>query len=608
MPTRALQLLALALLLAATSFAQAAAPKQPNILWIVSEDNSTFLGCYDYPDANTPNLDRLASQGILYRNAFANAPVCAPARCTIITGVYPPSMGTQHMRSKNLVPADRIKFFTHYLREAGYYCSNNSKTDYNLSPYQNDAWNQMTGGDHTKRKAGQPFFAVYNIGTSHESSLHKPLDKSLMDADVVVPPYQPRTPEITANWAMYHQIVTRMDSQVGQILEKLEKEGVADDTIVFYYGDHGGILPRSKRFLYDTGTHVPMIVRFGKNVAHLAGEKPGTKTDRLVSFVDLAPTVLSLAGLDLPDYLQGEAFLGPKAAKPRDYVYLFRGRMDERYDFSRAVRDQQFKYIRNYNPHRIYAQHLDYLWKMPATRSWQAAYLAGKCEGPQRYFWETKPEEELYNTSKDYWEVKNLANDPQYADTLERMRKANREHLLSIHDSGFIPEGEMHRLAGQEPIYDLVRDPSRYPLMQVIAAADLATAGKPENREALEKLLQSDNSVLRYWGATGLLILGEEGSSAKPALEKVLDDASPDVRITAAEALVNLGDQERGLAVLTDALTNNSEWVALHAANSLEEVGDAAQAVKQELRDAAKNKKGYVERAASYTVEKLGAE
>jgi len=602
-------LYAAALLLAPLLFAVPAGAeepaKRPNIVWIVSEDNAPFLGCYGYPDAKTPNLDKMASAGILYLNAFANAPVCAPARCTIITGMYPPSLGTQHMRSKNFVPPEEIKFFTHYLREAGYYCSNRSKTDYNLSPYQKDAWNQMTGGDHRKRKPGQPFFAVYNIGTSHESSLHKPLDKSLTDADVVVPPYHPDTPEIRANWAMYHKIITRMDGQVGDMLKQLEDEGVADDTIVFYYADHGGILPRSKRFLFDTGVHVPMIVRFGKNFAHLAPGKPGTKTDRLVSFVDLAPTVLSLAGIEIPENMHGGAFLGKQQAEPRDYVYCFRGRMDERYDFSRAVRDKQFKYIRNYNPHRIYGQHLNYLWKMPATRSWEAAYEQGKCEGPQRRFWEPKPVEELYDTTKDPWEVNNLAGDPDYAGVLERMRKAHLEHMLRIRDSGFFPEGEMVDRAAGAPIYRLVRDEAKYPLEKIIQRAGLATQRDPKSLPHLIEMLDSDHPVIRYWGATGCLILKEKAGEAKGKLRALLEDPSPNVQIAAAEALVNLGEAEKPLEVLTAQLENKNEYVALHAMNVLTNIGEHARGALPAIERHAKKGKGYVQRAAQHTFAEL---
>ncbi|QDU97098.1 sulfatase-like hydrolase/transferase [Lignipirellula cremea] len=580
--------------------------KRPNIVWLVSEDNSPFLGCYGYPDAHTPHLDKLATEGIRYTNAFANAPVCAPARCTIITGMYATSLGTQNMRSRNFVPPEQIPFFTQYLRDAGYYCSNNSKTDYNLSPFQEQAWNQMSRGDHRQRKEGQPFFAVYNFGSSHESSLHKPLDKSLTTAKVTLPPYHPDTPETRGNWAMYHKILTGMDAQVGEMLARLESEGVADDTIVIYYADHGGILPRSKRFLYDSGVHVPMIVRFGKNFAHLAPQQAGSATDRLVSFVDLAPTVLSLAGIEVPEHLQGEAFLGKQTAPPREYVYCFRGRMDERYDMYRAVRDQQFKYVRNYHPEVIYGLHLNYLWKMPATVAWEAAYKAGKCNAAQSIFWETKPAEELYDTQADPWEVNNLAADPQYADTLKRMRKANQEHLLAIHDSGFWPEAEMVSQAKGSSIYALVRDPKRYPLEQLMAAAEAATSRDPQQLPAIEQMLSADHPAIRYWGAIGCRVLGDEAKSLQPELRKLLEDPSPSVQIAAADALVHQGETEQPLALLEQRVLDSQEYVALYAANVLENMGEAARPALPALQKASK-RDGYLARATEYTVEKLSS-
>lgn len=584
-----------------------AKPKRPNILWITSEDNGPFLGCYGDPHAQTPNLDRLAAEGIRFANAAANAPVCAPARCTIITGVYAPSMGTQHMRSSNRIP-DSIRLFPHYLRQAGYFCTNHSKTDYNLSPVDKNAWDMISGGDHRRREPGQPFFAVYNLGTTHESSLHRAVDQALTESDIPLPPYHPDTPAIRANWAAYYQIITRMDAQVGEILQKLEDEGVADDTIVFYYSDHGGILPRSKRFLFDTGVHVPMIVRFGKNVAHLAPQPPGSTCQRPVAFVDLAPTVLSLAGLPIPKYMQGHAFLGPKVPEPPEYAYCFRGRMDERYDMSRAVRGKQFKYVRNYMPHRIYGQHLQYLFRMPATQSWHKEYQAGRCQGPERYFWEPKPVEELYDVTQDPWEVNNLAGDPQYAQVLQRMRQANREHLLRIRDAGFLPEAEMlaRAQAAGKTIYEMVRDPQLYPLETIMGAAELAGEGNPENLPRLQELLGHEDSGVRYWAATGCAILGSKAAPAADRLRKLLEDPSPSVRIAAAEALCKMGRAGDGLPVLIELAGETKAPYALHAVNVLEEIGPLARPALGVLERAAKAS-GYVGRAAEYTFGKLRA-
>jgi hypothetical protein len=280
--------------------------------------------------------------------------------------------------------------------------------------------------------------------------------------------------------------------------------------------------------------------------------------------------------------------------------------MDERYDFSRAVRDKQFKYIRNYNPHRIYGQHLDYLWKMATTNAWQAAYKAGECQGPEKFFWEPKPAEELYDTKADPWEVKNLANDPAFADVLARMRTANREHLLKIRDSGFIPEGEMVAEAEGSSIYELVRDDKRYPLKRIMDIAEMATLGDAKNLRSLTELLQADHPVIRYWAATGLVILGKKAEPARTALENCLKDSSPDVQIAAAEALANLGETQAAVEHLADLLASDNEWVALRAANVLEVIGEPARAALPALENAAaQKKKDYVNRAAEHTARVL---
>jgi len=596
----------LAILVVASPVATAAdAPDRPNILWITSEDNGPFFGCYGDKRAQTPNFDKLASEGILYRHAYANAPVCAPTRCTIITGVYGPSMGTQHMRSTYDIP-DNIKLFPRYLREVGYFCSNNSKTDYNHSGYDSSDWDQISKGHYENRKPGQPFFSVFNLGTSHESSLHgSRVVPEYLEEDFELPPYHPDTPEIRSNWVQYYKIITRLDEQVGQILADLETAGLAEDTIVFYYSDHGGILTRSKRYLFDTGTRVPMIVRFPKKYQHLAPDKPGTQTDRIVSFVDLAPTVLSLAGAKIPDYMQGEPFLGPQQTEPRDYAYLFRGRMDEWYDMMRAVTDGRYRYIRNYNPHRIYGQHLAYLWQMPATRSWEKAYLEGKCNEIQSQFWLPKPPEELFDTQADPWEVNNLADSPAHREILERMRQANREHLLAIRDSGFLPEGMMLDRAEGSTIYEMVRDPKRYPLERLMAAAELAGERDPAHLPELIEMMDDEEGGVRYWAATGCLVLGEQSKPAAEALKKLLDDPCGDVRITAAETLCLLGHGEAA-KVIVEALEADNASVVLHATNALEYIGEAAKNHLDAIEAAAQRKGSYVRRVADRLKAKFG--
>ncbi len=548
--------------------------EQPNILWIVSEDNSPFFGCYGDEFATTPTFDKLAKEGILYENAFANAPVCAPARSTIITGMYPPSMGTQNMRSTYRTP-ESIKFFPEYLRKAGYYTSNNSKEDYNMIKPAG-VWDESSKEAHYKnRKEGQPFFAIFNLTVSHESSIHKsiPNDKLRHDpAKVTLPPYHPDTPEMRHDWAQYYDKIEDLDGQVSEILIELEEAGLAENTIVGYYGDHGGVIARSKRFVYESGTHVPMIWRFPKKYEHLAPAKPNSKIDRLVSFVDLAPSVLSLVGVEIPTYMHGKAFLGNQDTTPREYVHLFRGRMDERIDMVRAVRDKKFRYIKNYMPHRIYGQYIEYLWRAPSCKSWEDAFKAGECNEAQSAFWNQKPPEELYDVTLDPWEVNNLAGDSKYTEVLERMRKETNRWMTEIRDTGLMPEGEMSTKNSTQYSFDFAHS-NAYRIPEILKAANVATLRDRSNLRELKEFMEHENATVRYWGATGCLILGMEADSAKNNLLKLLKDQNADVRITAAEALCNIGKSDLAIPVLIEALSNENLMVRVHALNSLEIIG-----------------------------------
>ncbi|MGH9631454.1 MAG: sulfatase family protein, partial [Bryobacteraceae bacterium] len=314
--------------------ASAADKPRPNILWITSEDNGPHLGAYGDTYATTPNLDKLAARGRIYLNAWSNAPVCAPARTTIISGLYPTCTGSEHMRSMTRLP-EGMKMYPCYLREAGYYATNNSKEDYNLE-HTGKVWDESSNKAHWRnRKPGQPFFAVFNFTVTHESQVRKRPHKAVHDpAKAPVPAYHPDVPEVRRDWAQYYDNLTTMDGQAGEVLRQLEQDGLAEDTIVFYYGDHGPGMPRCKRWPYNSGLHVPLIVYLPKKFRRLAPKeyKPGGKSERLVSFVDLAPAVLSTAGIKPPSHMQGHAFLGEFQAPEQPHVFGFRGRMDERYD------------------------------------------------------------------------------------------------------------------------------------------------------------------------------------------------------------------------------------------------------------------------------------
>ena len=587
MPNLKTSIACLLMLLVFQSNAQQATDR-PNILWIVSEDNNTSLiGCYGNPYATTPNIDRFATESILYKNAFSTAPVCAPSRNTLITGMYPPTLGTEHMRSTYPVPSF-VKFFPKYLREAGYYTTNNAKKDYNTTD-QLDAWDESSdSATYKKRKPGQPFFAVFNLFVSHESSLHKPLPSLHHDPEKApIPPYQPRTAEFKHDWAQYYDKVETMDQQFGKLLNELNAAGLAENTIVFYYADNGGVLGRSKRFMYESGLHVPLVIHLPKKYAHLAKNQAGSQTDQLVTFLDFAPTILSLTDIKIPDYMQGRAFLGSQQKSPNEYAYGFRGRMDEAIDMSRSVRDKKYRYIRNYLPNRIYGQHLEYLWRAPSMPSWEAEYKAGRLNKVQSRFWKPKPAEELYDVAADPDNIRNLAADPKYAADLIRLRKANETWIRQSKDVGFIPEPLLAKIAEKTPLYDYVRQ-GKYNADRIIETATLASSRNPADSKELVKRLNDPDPSVRYWAATGCTVL--KLASAQASLRTLLQDPEETVQVAAAEALYQLGVKRESIDVLKKALTSDSRIVRLQALNVLQTAGsDAAPALESAKEIVAKN-------------------
>ena len=574
---------------------------RPNILWIVSEDNFPYLGCYGDKVARTPNLDRLASQGVLYENAFAAAPVCAPTRFTIITGMYATSCApANQMRASGKPPQSPMRGFPAWLREAGYYCTNNAKTDYNAPIDMKATWDESSKQAHyRKRRPAQPFFAVFNHEVTHESSIHgkyQPLAGGTDPAAVRIPAYCPDTPETRRDRALYYDNIARLDEQVGRLLRQLEDDGLADDTIVFYYGDHGGVLPRSKRFCYDSGLRIPLIVRFGANWKHLAPGPPGSRIEAPVSQVDFAPTILSLAGVDAPKHFEGQAFLGPKAAAPRAYAFSFRDRMDERYDMVRTARDKRYRYIRNYMPHLPWGQHVQYLWQQQGMKVWERMYKEGKLNEVQRRFWQVKPEEELYDLRNDPDEVNNLAGSAEHRAVLERMRAALWKHMLETRDNGFIPEGSP--LEG----YSNTRDAKAYPLERVMDVADVVTRRDATNVPRLIEWMTDSNECVRYWATLACVMLVEKAAPAKDALLKRLEDESPQVQIAAAEALCGVVKARTGEAILASLLANHENYrVRLQAINALGRIGDRAKFVLSIIESARQDKDDYVKRAARYT-------
>jgi arylsulfatase A-like enzyme len=433
------------------------AKKQPNIIWLVLDDASPTLGCYGDPQAITPNMDRLAREGARFTRAFTHAPVCAPSRSGLVTGMYPTTIGSHHMRSKLINPPET---FMSLLRKAGYYLAWPGKTDFNFDPADPKAATSATdppAGSIDSRAnwletppPRQPFFAYLNLGVTHESQVRADAAQHAKNtarlkpgefhnpAKMKVPAYYPDAPEIRKDLAQYYDLITAADYQVGDILAWIDKHGIADETVVILFSDHGRGMPRAKRWLYDSGIHVPLIVRAPGRI------KPGATRNDLVSFIDFAPTMLALAGAEIPERLQGQVFLGDKRPKPRGYVYAAADRMDNAVDRIRAVRDERYKYIRNFHPELPYAQRIPYNEENPTMRVWRKMSEEGRLSGPTALFFSpTKPKEELYDTEADPDEVRNLATDPKFRRTLERMRKAMDAWIRTTKDMGEIPEEEL---------------------------------------------------------------------------------------------------------------------------------------------------------------------
>lgn len=452
-------------------------PNQPNILWLVTEDMGPYIPPFGDSTVETPNLSRLAAEGVRYPHMYSPSGVCAPSRAAIATGMYPSSIGATHMRTGSYsditglpkyesVPHPEVKMISELLRMNGYYCTNNYKEDYQFNAPAT-AWDESSPYAHWRNRASdQPFFAVFNFTETHESGLFEPygfryketrhyqagdtsfrFKKDRMsemettvhlskDTDFPIPPYLPNTEVVRRDmWKMYNNIA-EMDKQLGAVLKQLEADGLLENTIVFFYGDHGGPLPRQKRLIYDAGLNTPMIIRFPNQ------QQAGVVDNQLTSFVDFAPTLLSLIGINPPEYLQGQAFLGEYQAKDkRKYIHGSADRFDEVTDAIRAVRDERYKYIRNYRPEQGYYLPLSFRERIPTMQELLRLRDDGKLNEDQAlWFRESKAPEELYDCKIDPHELNNLAEDPNYKDKLSELQSEMDRWLESIGDQPNLPE------------------------------------------------------------------------------------------------------------------------------------------------------------------------
>lgn len=604
----------LALVMVSVLVAQVALPvkadekvdDRPNILWLSTEDIGPHLGCYGDPDAVTPTIDAFAKNSLQFKYAWSNYPVCAPARTTIIAGMYAAANAAGNMRSETYLP-DGVEMFPHYLREAGYYCTNKSKEDYNYFKSKAKPWDDSSNKAHYRnRKDGQPFFAVMNYTGTHESKIRKRPHKQVIDpATVHLTKYWPDTPEVRQDWAQYHDNITVMDGWVKKELSALEKAGLADNTIVVFFGDHGSGMPRHKRFAGDSGMRVPFIVHVPEKLKKLAGKEysPGNESDRPVGFIDLAPTMLSIAGIKPPAYMQGHAFMGEFEDEAPQYLYGFRDRMDERPDLSRSIRDKKFIYVRNYMPHVPAGQYVEYQHVTPTTAIWKKMFVEGKLNEAQQHFWNPHPAEELYDLEKDPEETVNLAGTAEHAETLERFRKEHRASYDRFGDLGLVPESIAFEFSkGKKSRRLMAKDETNFPLGKIFEVANFAANKSNEGSDQLKSASKHSSPTIRYWAALGMLVDGKSGyENSASELNALAEDSDPAVSIVASEALSKFGTQkerDKGLGNLLrySNLENSNAIAAVHALNAIDRLDDKAVSVHKELDDlplkAPKTKRG----------------
>ncbi len=552
----------------------------PNIVWINCEDVSLNWGCYGDEYATTPNIDNLASKGIVFDKAFATSPICAPARSTLISGVYSTSLGTQHLRSDVKRP-DFLKILPEILSKNGYFTTNLAKTDYNFDPTGTwDYW-ERDEVPWRQRKDNQPFFSMYVYGMTHEGSVNhsekwaqntKDLPAELFHnpEKVTLPPYYPNTKEMRKIWAHYHDNNTVFDRVVGAIVDSLKTDGLLENTIILVFSDHGAGLPRYKRWLYDTGIHVPVVAYIPEKFKHLVDTKIGEHTNRIINFADFAPTMLSLAQIEIPDYMEGKPFMGQEIATPRKYTIGTRSRADNMYEMSMAIRTDKYIYIRHYLPHLPYIQPgVIFSSKKESLAEFHLLKTEGKLNDLQMKMYQPKGVEELYDLENDPNELNNLAGNEDFASIMEDLKSELHGWAIEHRSTDFLHEAEYMNLSEKTTPYEFAHS-GNFPIGKLVAAAELV--GRGTLNDYLE-LMKDDSPGVRYWGITGLQTLGVRAKNAKNDLIGLLKDESPVVQITAAKTLCDMNILDESLPVLAQNLQDKRPWVILYAARSIELIG-----------------------------------
>ena len=525
---------------------------RPNIVWITSEDNSKhYLSLFDSNGVSTPNIEKLAVHGITFKHAFSNAPVCSVARSTLITGCYAPRIGAQFHRKIQIVPMpDSLKMFPAYLREAGYYTTNNSKEDYNLIK-DVGVWDESSNKATWKnRKKDQPFFHVFNIGISHESSLH--FSKEKMDSTSTVTdlnafdiqPDHPQSDLFRYTNAYYRDKIREMDLRVGQVVAELEKDGLLSNTFIFYFGDHGGVLPGSKGYLFETGLHVPLVIYIPERYQELIDAEMGSTRDDFISFIDFAPTVLNLAGIKIPELIDGKSFLGLGLAHKNlnvpDETFSYADRFDEKYDQVRSLRKGKYKYIRYFQPFNFDGLMNNYRYQQLAYQEWLSLYEKGALNETQAKFFRAHDPEALFDIESDPFETRNLAHEEEYRQTLLDMRNRLNTWLKEMPDLSFYPEHYLIKNAFDNPV--IFGQKNQQQIQQYLDIANLNLSAFEQVKNQLIKHLNSGDEWERYWALIVSSGFGQNAIDLTADIRQISQSDSELInRVRAAEFLGIIG-------------------------------------------------------------------
>ncbi len=567
------------------SFAQ----QKPNILWITIEDTSPqFIGCYGNSNARTPVIDRLAEEGIRFTNAFSTGTVCSPSRTAIITGVKTYKTGTGNHRSKYQVPAF-IKGFPYYLQQLGYYTTNNAKTDYNVAGEKEfiaEAWNESSGkAGWWNRKPGQPFFAVFNYNESHQSrtmtetynwyveNVYNQLlpNERIGDNDFEMPPFYLDSPEMRKQFARVYNSIKLTDNKIGELLARLEKDKLKDSTIIFFYADHGEGMPRGKTNGINYGYRVPFIIWFPEMYKHLSPwGKAGIVSDELIDFTDLAPTIISLAGGEIPEHLEGRAVLGKNRKKPIEYLFLSSDRSDNGIDMVRTVTDGKHVYSRNFLPFINEARYIRYMEIGEIKQQMRKDLAEDKLNPLQKSLFEPRPAEFLFDIENDLWETKNLAGDPKYRTVLEKMRNLLKEEVLRSRDVMFLPEYEIGLLSETTSAYEFRLNKAKYPLEEIYEAASIAGFRGKEVAAKQIELLKSNNNFVRYWAILGLRSQSADDlKSFSNEIINAMEDSYPPAAVTASAIAYEMFNNKTAEENLKKFCANENVQISLMAINYL---------------------------------------